>query len=360
MQAERSLSTGTRFDLFIDNHSPETVGFEATFPLGLTYDWNLFVFTVNTSFSSANVYPANELESRIVSLTDTQLAATYGMPDLPVGFTLGIELNLPTGAAQLTQREQIAEFGENHDLFEVDDFGEGFNIGLSVSAAKEFGVLSTSLSGRYQYNGEYDPTTDVADDELNPGDQFQVTGLLTWKTSDWLKVDASLAYSYFTEDQRNNDTIFQEGAKLAGGATARILTQAVRPLNIVAGIQMTSQSKDKVLGTNQTLRTEHANSNGLEMFGMLDVLYELSPRFALWSVADVRYYSESERQDVMPYRGVRKRYAFGPGFVYVPNRSLSVSGLAKMFVLTQEKDVRLLQDTSYQGVNLSVGVTYNF
>ena len=53
-----------------------------------------------------------------------------------------------------------AEAGDNNDLFEVDDFGQGLNIGASLGLAETFGPLSIAVNGKYRVNGAYDPTTD--------------------------------------------------------------------------------------------------------------------------------------------------------------------------------------------------------
>jgi hypothetical protein len=358
---EISVSTGVRYDLFTANDVPETIGYEVTFPLGVTYIWKqVLTFSLNTAFSNANVYPGNGDHVQIVSLTDTRLAASYGLPNLPVGLTFGVELNLPTGKERLSSTQKIAEAGDDHDLFEVDDFGEGLNIGVNVGLAKEFGSLSASVNGKYQFNGEYDPTTDWTEDDLDPGDQFQLTALFNWKASSHVKLETSVGYSYFTADQTNGHETFQEGAKLAFGVNLRILAQVYRPVRIVAGVQMAGQAKNKEANLAGTLQTEPENSNSRRVFGLVDVLYEYSPRFAFRVIGDMRYYAESPRQDVVPYKGQRLRYAVGPGWIYAPNKRLLVNGLVKYFILKHDKDIGLLQDTTYQGVNVSIDLIYNF
>ena len=57
--AEMSVLTGTRFDLFTTDGAPETIGYEVTFPVGLTYTWRDFTLAVNTAYGSANVYPGS-------------------------------------------------------------------------------------------------------------------------------------------------------------------------------------------------------------------------------------------------------------------------------------------------------------
>lgn len=361
--AELQLSTGLRYDAFADDHAPKTVGYETTLPLGLTYRWRRLLVTLDTALSSANVFPADDADAELSGLTDTHLALSYGLPNLPVGVIVGLDLNLPSGKERLNDAQRTAEIGENHDLFEIDDFGEGFNVEMSLGLAKQVGNVSLSLNGAYQVNGEYDPTQDLADDDLDPGDRLWIAGLLKWQAASWLDIDTSLVYSYFSTDKIQDAKSFQEGEKFTAGAALHIHTLLRKPVSIVAGFQQTVQGKNTVLDSEQNFRTESENSNGREFFGVLDLLYHYSPRFTLRLLGDLRYYGESERTSAaadLPLEGQRVRYAFGPGFIYQPHKRLALNGLVKYFVLNQDHDVSWERETTLRGVNLAVGLTYTF
>ena len=358
-----SLSTGIRYDLFTDDRLPETLGYEVTFPLSLAYRGRQVALALDAAFSSANVYPGDGSTSKIANLTDTRLSASYGLPNLPVGLIFGVDLNLPTGKEQLSAQARVAEAGENHDLFEVDDFGEGFNFDLSLGLAKEFGPVSVGVNGKYRFKGKYDPSKDIADDDLDPGDEVVVGGVCKWKVSPRVNVDASAAYSHFAADQINGQKMFQEGDKVAFGGNLNLLYSIPKPLRITVGLQQRLQGKNKEPGLTKKLEIEPANSNGPEFFSLLEVTYEYSPRFAVRVLGDMRYYGASDRQDAVkgvPYEGRRIRYGFGPGFLYHINERLALNGLAKYFFLDHAKDILLNQDTTFRGVNLAVGVTYTF
>jgi hypothetical protein len=357
-----TLSTGIRYDMFTDDRTPEMLGYEVTFPLGVAYRGRQLALALDAAFSSANVYPGDGSNSEITSLTDTHLSASYGLPNLPVGVIFGIDLNLPTGKGRLSAHERVAEVGENHNLFEVDDFGEGFNFDLSLGLAETFGPLSLGLNGQYRYKGAYDPTRDIPNDKLDPGDEVVVIGMGKWKASARVNVDASVAYSHFAADQINGQKMFQEGDKFVFGGNLHVTYSIPRPLRITLGLQQRLQASNKEPEPKQ-LQTEPENSNGNEFFSLLEATYEYSPRFAIRVLGDVRYYGASDRQDAVkgvPYKGRRIRYAFGPGFFYSLNARLALNGLAKYFFLNQKKDILLNQDTTFRGVNLAVGVTYMF
>lgn len=360
---EFRLSTGLRYDAFADDHTPKTVGYETTLPLGLTYRWGRLLLTLDTALSSANVFPGDGADAQLSGLTNTRLSLSYGLPNLPVGMIVGLDLNLPTGKERLNDAQRTAEISENHDLFEIDDFGEGFNVEMSLGLAKQVSVFSLSLNGAYQVNGEYDPTQDFADDDLDPGDRLRMSSLLRWQAASWLDIETSVSYTHFSTDKIQGVKSFQEGEKFSLGTTLHIHTMLRKPVSVVAGFQQTLQAKNRVLDSEQNLRTEPENSNGREFFGMLDLLYHYSPRFTLRLLSDLRYYGESERKSAvndLPIEGRRVRYAFGPGFIHQPHPRLAFNGLLKYFVLNQEQDVLWERETTFRGLNLAVGLTYTF
>ncbi len=361
--AEMSVLTGTRFDLFTTDGDPETVGYEVTFPVGLTYTWRDFTLAVNTAYGSANVYPGSGSSSSIDSITDMRVAATYGIKGLPVGLFAGVELNVPSGTERLGSVQRLAEAGQNHDIFEVDDFGKGFDAIVSLGVADTFGPFSLAVNTRYRNNGEYDPTTDRDDDDIDPGDQILLDGLLKWKLASLISLDASAAHVIFSEDRVNGSDAFQEGPKTTIGGRLWLNTHIHRPVRLAVGLQSTIQGKNKILGVDNSLETESQNSNGRELFAQLNLLYESSPRLALRMVGDLRHYGESPRKDTetdRPYTGQRVRYAFGPGVMYTPGKRIVLQSLVKYFVMTRERDILTPDETTYRGVNLSVGITYKF
>lgn len=361
--AEIMLSTGARYDMFSDDHSPKTVGYELTIPIGLLGQWERLAFSVDTALSGANVLPGDGADAELTSLTDTSLAGTYAFLTVPVGISIGVDANIPTGAERLSAEERAAEAGENHDLFEVDDFGEGFDLGVNLGLAKTFGQVSLSLNGGYRFNGEYDPTSDIENDDFDPGDQTRIAALLKWQASSWLNLDASMAYAHFTEDQRDGNASFQEGDRFSLGETFQVNTRLGKPVSIVLALQQTFQGKNKILSADDTLDPNTENVNGAEFFGTLDLLYSYSSRCTLRLLSDVRYYGESDIQNDangLPYEGRRVRYGFGPGVIYQPNARIGLNGLIKYFMLDQSQDVYNEQDTTYRGVNVSVGMTYTF
>jgi hypothetical protein len=359
--AEFLLSTGLRYDSFTTDQSPETDGSEITIPLGIAYTWQELLIRFDTAYASATVDHSDGSDSSLSSMTDSLVGVSYAFPELPVGLILGLDVNLPTGKATLSESERGAEAGERNDLFEVDDFGEGLNVGLSLGLIKELGAVNLLLDGGYIFYGEYNPTDEIPDDDLDPGDQLLLIGTLNWPVSPRVGFNIFAAYSHFSEDQVNGEDSFQEGDKFVIGGDIRL---AYSPFTVILSLQDVLQAKNKDFTAEPgSLETETENSNGNEFFAFLDVVYDYSPNLLFRGIGDIRYYGESDRKSEisgLPYEGKRIRYAFGPGFSYAFNEQLACNGLIKIFIMDQERDILLDEDVTFQGFNLAVGVTYTF
>jgi hypothetical protein len=356
---ENSLSTGVRYDAFQDDRSPKTDGFEITIPFGITYGWGNLFLSVETAYSHANVAPGASSDANISSVTDTLISASYMFPDLPVGIVAGIDVNVPTGKEQLDAEQRRVEFGENHDLFAVDDFGKGMNVGMSLGVIKEFETLQMGINGAYIFNGQWDPTTDISDDDFDPGDQLLVLALINWQVSSRLTLVSSVTYSRFTADTVDGREDFREGDSLIFGSDLQI---DLAPFEVVFSLQDTIQAKNEELAGDK-LETEPQNSNGNTLFSLIEITYASSLKLRPQFVGDLRYYGESDRKHEvsgLPYTGRRTRYAVGPGLLYTLSDNLSCHGEVQYVWMKQNRDTTLDQVTTFQGVNLSIGATYTF
>jgi len=355
---EMSVATGVRYDSFSDDRAEQTRGTEITFPIGVSFRHQRFSVSLNTAYSQAKVEQA-DTETNIDKFTDTSFTASVKISGLPVDVTSGIHLNIPTRNERLSQEQKDADLGENNDLVEVDNFGEGFNLGSSLVVVKQLGKLTLGATGSYIYKDKYDPTKDMPGDYLDPGDQLLVATMLNWKMSPRFRFGTSATYSYFTADNVNGKDNFQEGASITLGSTLRFIQQ---PVGIDLSLQHVIPQKAQRL-EGDVLKTEPDNSEGRNLSAMLDVTYARSKMFTLRVLGDIRYYGESERTDEgsgLPYAGERIRYGFGSGMQYAITRSLSCSAFMKYIIMQENQDINLPEDRTITGLNVDVGVMYTF
>ena len=359
--AEWFMTTAVRYDTAYDNQSPETIGYEMTVPIGLAYRGKRLAVSLETAYSTANVETGPDTEAKLSGLTDTLVSASYAhlFPQRPIALIMGLDMNLPSGKERLNEEQMQAEWGQSNDLFEVDNFGEGFNIGLSLGLTRQFETVTLAAQGGYIYNGPFDPTSTIPDDDLDPGNQLLALGVLDWQAASWLRLNTFLSYTYFGTDQSDDTDSLRQGPQLAVGGN---LSLDYRPWALSLALQGRFQGKNKVL-VEDVLREETANSNGSGLFGVAALSYQLAENFRIRLLNDVRYYAETELTDKatsLPYTGRRIRYAGGPGFTYAVTSRLSCNGLLKFFVMEQQQDAFTPQDLTFRGLNLNLELTYEF
>jgi len=352
-----TLSTGVRYDQFRDTGSSEIRGNELTLPFGLLYQTERMFIACDAAYSDATVSTESAADATISSFTDTRLSASYMFPELPIGLILGVDVNLPTGKEYLTKTEKAVEIGEGHELFEVDDFGEGLNIGLSLGVVKEFGPLSLGLNGAYVFKRSFDPSNDSLEENFDPGDQFMGVALVNWEISSNWQVETFAGYSWFGADRGNGQKTFKQGAGINAGGSVR---GRVGRIDTIVETHYTMHTKNRIAGLD-SLEKESDNSNGSEFFGRVYLGFDLSPRATVLIVGNIKRVGESERRELLldlPIGGKRLRYALGPGVEYALSDQLSINGLVKYFRLRQQPDIRLAEEITFHGVNLALGVRY--
>jgi hypothetical protein len=355
------VSTSARYDFAVDNGSPETTGYALTLPLGLAYRGENFSLSVETAYGNAYVEDTDDAEASITSFTDTLLSAaySYSFSQQPIALLFGLDINIPTGHENLSDAEESAEWGEGGDLFEVDNFGEGLNAGFSFGVMKQFDETVLAFQGAYVLTGEFDPGSDVDDDDLDPGDQLLFLGLVNSPVTSWLSFEWLMAYSYFWPDKTEGEENFQQGNQFVMGAT---VTMSRSPFTLTTSVQTTFPKVNKDLVEDE-LEQESDNSNGTDMNGSLTLTYTLSDSMAVDLQGNVRHYGASDLQDEdsgLPYSGQRIRYAGGAGVSYALNSHFSFQGALEVFKMGQEQDMFMEADLSYQGLNTEFSLFYTF
>jgi len=286
-------------------------------------------------------------------------AYTHVFPDRPIALTFDLDINIPTGKERLTTEEAGAEWGQRNDLFEVDNFGEGLNVGLSVGGMYQFERGVAALQGGYVYSGEFDSTAEQDDDDLDPGDQLLLVGFMDWNVSPQYTVSPFFAYAYFWADKTKGAEHFQQGQQLVLGTNLRIDYDQI---GVLVNVQGTLPTKNKVIQDDE-LKAEADKSNSADIFALTALTYTFSPALNARLQADIRYYGETDFKDEssgLPYSGKRVRYAAGPGVSYQLTSHAAVSGLFKIFMMDQERDAFVKEDLTYKGINANIEMSYTF
>ena len=359
--SEISLSVGVCYDRVNDDLSPKTEGHEFTIPLSVKYARENLSAELETNYTNVNVDFGNDSDASLSGLTDTKLSASYTFSNFPVNITPGIELNLPTGKADLNEDEASAVWFSEDGRFKVDEFGEGLNVGVTLNLSKEFETLTAEIEGMYTNYGEYDPTTDFPDDDYDPGDEIGVFTAIEWYAAPQLTIYPSIKYIYTTKDTTNAEEDFQTGPQVNIGCE---MTVAMEQAEIFVSIYDYTTGKNKELSPDTgKLETEPENSNRNEFESEIDISYDYSESLTFRGLGEFWYYSDSDAKDEeseLPFESKLIRFAVGPGFDYTLNENISFNGLVKYVRIHEDSNAYFDEETTYQGVNLEVGAKYSF
>ncbi|MCP4403795.1 MAG: hypothetical protein GY801_41625 [bacterium] len=357
------MRTGFHYDGFTADSSPEMNGYELTVPIAIAQQWEYLTIGLDTAYSDVEVDLGNGIDSSIAGLTDMlwSLSYTYAIPGHQTGLIFGFDLNIPTGKAGLTERQIITYIGESNDLFTVDNFGEGFNMGVSGGIMHQFEKAVLAFQGAYIYNGAFDPTLEIEADDIDPGNQTLVISFVEWHSTPWLTLGTAFSYTHFSPDKTAGEEYFRQGEQVSVGVDLRFTRNS---LGGFMSLQRSFSEKNELLNqTADRLETESDNSNGQDYYGSAVVSYDFSDTFRARLGGNVRYYGESALKDAqigLPYSGKRLRYAVETGINYSLNSNISCNGILRFFIMDQDRDIFFEEDVTYRGLDVGLGWTYMF
>ncbi len=352
------MTTAVRYDTFTSDLSPELTGYETTIPLALNYD-GPFSFSIETAYSSAHTEDGSE-RNQLSHFTDTALSASYAYTNEERwGLLAGVEVNLPTGKAQLSPQERRAEFGQDGNFFLVDDFGEGTNIGAYLGASRQFADANAAIHGGYIARGEYDPTSDIERDELDPGDELVLFGTVEWQATPRFRLAPLVSYVYYQEDQVHGNSSFQADPQITvGGNLASSFGKTIAQFDVYASYQGAGKQTSNSVSVEQ-----FATSQGDNLFSAISLDRTLSERWSFGGVGSFRYYQESDLiwpGNRLPVLGKRLCYDFGMNLAFRPDTRMTWHGEATVFMVDADAYAFLPEDVQYTGVHLTLRATYEF
>ncbi len=354
-----SVTAATRYETFASDRSPEITGSEVTIPFGMYYD-GAFAFSVETAYSSARIDNGTNGNDDVSSLTDTAVSASYTYSwKERWGALAGIDVNLPTGTAQLSAQERLTEFGQNHDFFTVDDFGEGLNIGANLGVNRQFLSVNAALHAGYVFRGEYDATSDIEDDELDPGDEVMVIGMVEWQATPRFRLAPLASYTMYGQDKIHGKVSFRADPQMTLGANATYaFPEITGRCDLYYTYQGAGESDDDLMGKEHLMTSE-----GKNLFGAFSVTHTFSERWSLSGAGSVRRYQASDLKSSvnnLPTSGKRIRYEIGPDMVFRPGKHVIWTGAAKFFLIDADAYAVVPEDVRYTGLRIALSATYSF
>lgn len=145
-------------------------GYQFTQPLYFGYWQKDFSYDLSTRsvFSQNNTAGAS---GRISTLSDTTLTLAKRNEKSKFMVDYNLSVNIPTGKSALSWPERYATM--NEDLVEVSQFNNGWQFTPGINVSWKIGQEDMwTIGTNYLVNGSYNPTSDIANDTVSPGNEW--------------------------------------------------------------------------------------------------------------------------------------------------------------------------------------------
>lgn len=163
-----SVSGQMRYFQWRDNAGHK--GGQLSMPLDFGYWSKDFSYSVSTQ----SVISRNDTagaDGRVNTAGDTSLSFSKRNAKQHFIVDYNMNMNLPTGKATLSGNQRNAMM--NEDLTDVSQFGKGWQFTPGVDVSWKIGQEDTwTIGSSYAFNGSYDPTGDIANDTVDPGNEW--------------------------------------------------------------------------------------------------------------------------------------------------------------------------------------------
>lgn len=273
-----------------------------------------------------------------------------------------LDYNLPSGKASLNSRENNVLLADSY-LTQLSQFGEGHNFtpGINVThAINNRHIIGLGMG--YTFRGEFDPNSEVINDEIDPGDELNFTGQWQYQRKSF-SIIGGLTHTQFERTKRNNIDFFQKGNRQSYSLTGTWdwpLTSIWG--NIYTNIRYTKQSPDRNFsGSARELQREAFNVNGDRLYFSLAWSKPLGQRHHFRLAFDSLKSEENDyATDNINYDAGRSKIGYGAtySYAYSPHGSISLTG--KRYHVENKAEGIGGNDIRYTGINTSIGLSQRF
>ena len=353
------FSTGARYNSFESDRSREK-GSQLYTPFTLSTGTGGLFVGLASGYVVSSYQPAQEGEDRVTVRTvlDTNLTLFYTVPLTWGCLRIGGSLNLPTGKETLDAREQAAEMDRNYgDLVEVTNFGQGFNADPGFAFTLPLGRLLVGFGLSRHIRGAYDPTKDVEDDRLDPGDETATKLTLGWRGDRW-GVLAGVRYVAIGADKIGGQEVFKEGDMVGVNGKLEIRP---RPVGVTLEAAYNTWAKGKALAADGGLAAEEVKRFGDDLRLRVTLKYRVKKPLTL-RVYGRGHWVEANDYDrsSTAFDGGRTALEGGVGLRFVLLPGVWIDGVASYLDVKDKADALLAEDTRYKGFKTALNVVARY
>jgi hypothetical protein len=326
-------------------------------PLALYFDTPRWGINVKGAVGNSERDPGSGRPSgEITGFTDTTVAGYYRLVVADVEMRFGLNLDLPTGVSALKTRDLAAI--QDEDLALLERFGEGFDVNPTISAYRNFGRFGIGGGIGYLWTGEYNPTEDIPNDDLDPGNELTITLLGDVYVAEVTRLVGSVSYTMFSEDELGGRETFKEGDELDFRLS---LEWRPEPWWVIVSVRDIVRFKAERLDGSGQLRTEPFNSRGNDIRGSVVVGYIIDDAWTVLGAVEFKHVLANDYpSNNVLYDGGRTKVAIGPSINWLPHRRFGVEGGFRYFFMDVERSPFFPQAGTIHGVHADLRVMYRF
>lgn len=297
----------------------------------------------------------------ISTMTDTVIAAHYGMKWEDTTLRLGLDINLPTGKHAYSDSEagKVIVEDVSQDLMLVNVYGTGLNIAPHVLASYRTGFGAVGAGLKYSFAGEFDPTTEHSGDNFDPGDKLMavMSAMILSRGDDFVLLNVS--YTHAGVDKQSGRDVFHTGDLY--GADARYVAKWDKDFQSALAVSLRWQGKNELLDINGVLRPELDNSNKNSTEVLVSNSYRYTSELTLTGVAGYKAVAANGYAATNGlYDAGRNKFFIEPGAAWQFDKQAYLSGKLRYAMVKDKQDAFSAVDATYNVYNLDLGVVYTF
>ncbi|MDD9818918.1 MAG: hypothetical protein OXU61_12410 [Gammaproteobacteria bacterium] len=301
-------------------------------------------------------------EGRVTTFSDAALSAAYTFREWQWPVRIVLDYNLPSGKATLNRRENNVLVDSY--LTQLSQFGEGHNVtpGINVTRAlNDRNVVGAGIG--YSFKGEFDPNSEGVNDEIDPGDELNVTAQWQHRRRNWTAIGGFI-FTDFARTQRNGMDFFQKGNRRNYNLTGiwALPGRVLQGQQLHANLRLTQQQSDKNFsGFSRELEREAFNVNGDTRYFSLSWSKALRQRHNFRLVFDHLEAMKNEYpEDTINFDAGRTRLGYGISYSYAFGQRGSLSLKARRYKVQNKAELEGQNDLNYTGTNVSMNLNLQF
>ena len=305
---------------------------------------------------------SGEEDFNVSTLTDTELSDFVTYRSGAWILRTGVDVTLPTGKHGYTNSElnSIMADTASSDLMAVTTYGQGLNFSPHLVVANKISPSMTiGVVLKYSFTGEYYATTEIADDNMSPGDRLTALMNTAFALSPVDYIMATVAYSTAGRDKRQGVDIFRQGDTLT--LDLKYVRKWFDEMTSVFSVSYMTQRQNEVIDESLVIQNENQNSNNNSFQIAVNNSWTFSKTVTFTGMAGYKQvYANGYAEDNSQYDGGRWKAFLEPGIIMYFSDNFYGTLKPRYTRLFNKKDALAFGDTSYGVYNLDVVVVCNF